>query len=192
VVPLPPERGRLVVISGPSGAGKTTVCERLLAHPGFVRAITATTRSPRPGEVDGVDYHFLDEESFRQGIAEGRFLEHAEVHGRYYGTPAAPLEEQLDAGRTVLLNIDVQGAKQLMEAAVPAFYVFIAPPDLEELRRRLEARGTDDAASIARRMETARAELAESDRYDLVVVNDDLDRTVDTLLARIRSVRQES
>jgi len=131
------ERGRLVVLSGPSGAGKTTVCDRLLEEPEIVRAITATTRPPRDGEVEGVHYYFLDEESFRRDIEQGRFIEYAEVYDRWYGTPEAPLEKQLATGRTVLLNIDVQGAEELMDRGVKGLYLFIEPPDLEELRRRL-------------------------------------------------------
>jgi guanylate kinase len=181
-----------VVISGPSGSGKTTVCDRLLREPDIVRAITATTRKPRAGEKDGVDYYFTDEESFRRGIRDGKFLEWAEVYGRLYGTPADPLEAQLAAGRTVLLNIDVQGASELMRRGVDALTIFIEPPSLEELRRRLMARGTDDADSIARRLETARAELAEKDRYDHSVVNSDLDRTVEEVLARIRAVPERT
>jgi guanylate kinase len=185
-------RGRLVVISGPSGSGKTTVCDRLLAEPDIARAVTATTRKPRPGERDGIDYFFYDEESFRRGIREGKFLEWAEVYGRLYGTPEEPLEAQLAAGRTVLLNIDVQGASELMRRGVDALTIFIEPPSVEELRRRLMARGADDAESIERRLETARAELAQKDRYDHCVVNADLDRTVEEILARIRAVPERT
>lgn len=184
------ERGRLVVISGPSGAGKTTVCDRLLEEPDIERAITATTRPPRDGEVPGVHYHFLDEETFRRDVAAGRFLEHAEVHGRWYGTPAERLEEQLAGGRTILLSIDVQGAEQLMDRGVDASFIFIEPPDLDELRRRLDARGSEDVESLKLRLENARAELARKHRYDHVVVNDDLERTVEKVLAVIRTARE--
>ncbi len=186
------ERGQLVVISGPSGAGKTTVCDRLLGESGIVRAITATTRTPREGEVDGVHYCFLDEATFRKDIDSGRFLEWAEVHGQLYGTPEGPLELQLGAGSSVLLNIDVQGAEQLMDRGVPALYVFLDPPSLEELRGRLEARGADDAGSIETRLKNAREELARKDRYDHVVVNDELDRAVEEVLAQIRKARERT
>ena len=183
------ERSKLVVISGPSGAGKTTVCDRLLEEPTIVRAITATTRPPLDDEVEGVHYYFLDEETFRDDIEAGRFLEWAEVYGRLYGTPEGPLEAQLSTGKTVLLNIDVQGAGLLMERSLPALFVFIEPPDLEELRHRLEERGLDDAQSIETRMKNARSELERKDQYDHCVVNNDLDRAVEQVLEKIRTAR---
>jgi len=186
------ERGSLVLLSGPSGAGKTSVCERLLRTPEVVRAITATTRSPRPGEVDGEHYFFLDDAAFREGIEGDRFLEWAEVHGRLYGTPREPLERQLDSGRTVLLSIDVQGAEALMDRGVSALYLFLEPPSIEELRRRLEARGSDDEATIELRMRNALAELARKDRYDHSVVNDDLDRAVAEILELIQQAEERT
>jgi guanylate kinase len=170
--------GLLVVVSGPSGVGKTSVAERLLAQPGFGRAVTATTRAPRPGERDGVAYRFLDEAAFRAGIARGDFLEHAEVHGKLYGTPRASVDAVLAKGLACLLVIDVQGAATLRASSVPALYVFVAPPSDAELERRLRGRGTDSQEAIARRLATARAELSRRGEYDTVVINDDLDRAV--------------
>src|SRR5262245_7961052 len=140
----------LVVLSGPSGVGKTTVAKALLLQPGFGRAVTATTRAPRPGETDGVDYHFLDEKRFRADVQAGRFLEWADVHGKLYGTPRASVARVLSEGKACLLVIDVQGAATLRSDAVPALYVFLAPPSAEELERRLRSRATDSAAAIER------------------------------------------
>lgn len=163
---------KVVVISGPSGVGKTTVCEALLERPEFRRVVTATTRPPRPGESDGVDYHFLDEPTFREGIASGRFLEHAEVFGRLYGTPRESVEAILGGGRSVLLNIDVQGAETLRhQVGLDILTVFIQPPSFAVLEQRLRARGTDSDEVIERRLEEARRELAQADLFDLVVTN---------------------
>lgn len=183
-------RGLLVVISGPSGVGKTTVAERLLGEPGFARAVTATTRAPRPGERDGVDYRFLAEADFRREIAAGGFLEHAEVHGRLYGTPRQAVEEILRRGLACLLVIDVQGAATLRREGVPALYVFVAPPSEAELERRLRSRRTDSEAEIARRLATARSELARRREYDTVVINDDLDRAVGEISRLVQARRQ--
>jgi len=175
------ERGLLVVLSGPSGVGKTTVADRLRTRSGYRRAVTATTRPPRTGEVDGVHYHFLDETTFRSWIRAGRLLEHAEVHGRHYGTPAAGVEAILDAGEVCLLVIDVQGAAQLRESGMAAYFVFVAPPDDAELERRLRGRGSDPEEEIQRRLRGAREELGRAGEYDTVVLNDDLDRVIDEI-----------
>jgi guanylate kinase len=167
-------RPRLIVVSGPSGVGKTTVFDGVLENPAFGRAVTATTRPPREGEVDGRDYVFLSEDEFRAGIAAGRFLEHADVHGNLYGTPADQVEAVLDSGRTCLLNIDVQGAATLRENGVDAVYVFLAPPSWEVLEARLRGRGTENEAVLERRLRNARSELDRQDEYDTVVINDDL------------------
>lgn len=173
--------GTLIVISGPSGVGKTAIVERLLERGVCERAITATTRAPREGEQDGKDYFFHDRAGFEAGIAKGEFLEYAEVHGNLYGTPLAPLEAQRRAGHTVILNIDVQGVERLMELGTDATYVFLLPPSAEELERRLRSRGSDDEAAIQRRLENAQGELALQDRYEYRVVNDDLEKAVEEI-----------
>lgn len=171
-------RGKMLVISGPSGSGKTTICKRLLEDPRVKFSVSATTRAPRVGEVDGRDYHFLTKERFREMIAQGAFIEHAEVFGNLYGTPRAPMEEALAKGLVYLLEIDVQGALQLKELGVEGVYVFIAPPDFAELRRRLVERRTDAPEVIERRLKKSEDEYRERHRYDHVVVNDDLERAV--------------
>lgn len=187
------ERGRLVVISGPSGSGKSTICDRLIEREGFERVVTCTTRPPRPGERHGVDYQFLDREEFERAIREGRFVEWARVHDRLYGTPRDALERALEEGRTVLLNIDVQGARQVAASGIgPRVEVFVVAPDLETLRRRLERRGTDGPEEIERRIEAARAELRERDRYHHVVVNEDVEEAVSEVLRIVRGARERA
>ena len=172
------QRGRLVVLSGPSGVGKTTVGDGLLRNPAFGRAVTATTRAPRGGEVDGRDYLFLDTAEFRAGIERGRFLEHAEVHGNLYGTPRDQVDAVRDRGLTCLLIIDVQGAAILREKGVDALFVFIAPPSWDVLEARLRGRASDDDDVIRRRLANARAELDRQNEYDAVVINDDLSAAI--------------
>ncbi len=186
------ERGRIVVLSGPSGVGKTSVCDVLLENPAITRAITATTRSPREGEVDGVHYFFLDEETFLKDVDAGRFLEWAEVHGKRYGTPKGPLDAQLASGLTVLLSIDVQGAEDLMDRHVPALYLFLEPPSVDELRRRLERRGSEDKETLELRLQNALAVMARKDRYDHSIVNRDLDQAVAEILALIQEAKEKT
>jgi len=170
-------RGLLVVLSGPSGVGKTTVARELLRDATFARAVTATTRSPRPGEVDGRDYRFLEPGAFAVAVGRGEFLEHAEVHGRSYGTPREEVERILDSGRTCLLVIDVQGAATLRGAGFPALSVFLAPPSEEALRERLLGRGTEAGPERRLRFENAlRHEIPRRSEFDAVVVNDDVPR----------------
>lgn len=174
----------MVVISGPSGSGKSTICKRLLEDPRVVFSVSATTRSMRPGEVDGRDYHFLSKEEFRQRIERGEFIEHAEVFGNMYGTLRKPMEAALARGQIYLLEIDVQGALQLKALGEPGLYIFIAPPNFDELRRRLVKRNTETPEVLERRLHKAEDEYRERHKYDHVVVNDDLEQTV----AQIRTL----
>ncbi len=182
----------LVVISGPSGVGKTVLCSKLVERYRCNRAITATSRAPRPGEKAGEDYYFCDRETFLKDAREGRFLEHAEVHGHLYGIPREPLDERLGRGEVVLLTIDVQGAEELMRQQKPATYVFIEPPDMAELERRLLARGSEDPESAAMRLENARREMGRKDRYDLCVVNGNMETAVEELGVLLGLEKRES
>jgi len=168
----------MVVISGPSGSGKSTICKRLLEDPHVVFSVSATTRRMRPGEVDGRDYHFLAVDEFRKRIERGEFIEYAEVYGNLYGTLRQPLERAIAAGQLYLLEIDVQGALQLKALGEPGQYLFIAPPDFEELRRRLVKRNTETPEVLERRLHKAEDEFRERGKYDHVVVNDELERAV--------------
>ncbi|QDU69695.1 guanylate kinase [Engelhardtia mirabilis] len=170
-----PEPGRMLLISGPSGSGKSTICRRLLEDPRVVFSVSATTRPPRRGEVDGKHYHFLDKQRFIELQRAGAFIESAEVHGNMYGTLRAPMEEAIRRGKVYLVEIDVQGALQLRELGVDGIYVFVDVPDITELRRRLEERGTDSPEVIERRVRKAEDEREERRRYDHIVVNDDLE-----------------
>ncbi len=178
------QHGRVLVISGPSGSGKSTICRRLLEDPRIEFSVSATTRPKRPGEVDGRDYVFVDRERFRRHVDEGDFLEWAEVHGNLYGTLRGAVERALAEGRILLLEVDVQGGAQLKAQGIPGIYIFVAPPDLEVLRTRLKARGTDGPETIERRMRKAQEELLATEKYDHVVVNDDLERA----LAEVRQL----
>jgi guanylate kinase len=171
--------GLLVVLSGPSGVGKKTVIDRVLAEtPGYSRAVTATTRQPRPGEKNGVDYLFLTEEEFTARIEQNEFLEHALVHGRRYGTPRQHVAEILERGDVCFLEVDVQGAASIRGLVEPAMYVFLVPPSLEVLEERLRGRATEDEDSLRTRLATARREMEREQEYDVSVVNDELDRAV--------------
>lgn len=177
------KRGGVLVVSGPSGCGKSTLCKRLLDDARVEFSVSATTRPMRKGEVDGRDYHFIDVARFNEHIASGDFIEYAEVHGNLYGTLRAPLEEAVEAGRVYLIEIDVQGALQLQGLGVEGVYAFIAPPSMQVLRERLEGRGTDSQEVIERRLKKAADEMNEQHRYDLVIVNDDLERALAELQA---------
>jgi len=167
------------VITGPSGVGKGTLIRSLLERvPELELSVSATTRAPRPGERDGVDYHFLSDEEFDRRLRAGDFVEHASYSGRRYGTLRSELERRLEAGVPVVLEIEVQGARQVRVAMPDAIQVFIAPPSIEALRARLVGRGTDDAEQIEARMRTAREELAAQPEFSHVVVNDRLEEAV--------------
>ncbi len=175
-----PGSGRLFVISGPSGVGKGSVIIKLACRSNFHLSVSATTREPRPGEVDGVDYYFLEEDQFRQWLDEGRFLEWAEFSTHLYGTPRAAVEEQLGRGIDVVLEIEVKGAMQVKQAMPDAVLIFITPPSIEELEARLAGRG--DTADIARRLARAKAELELADQFDSRINNDVLAETVGEVL----------
>ena len=178
-------RGLLIVISGASGTGKGTICKKLLAEsPGIAYSISATTRKPRPGEVDGREYYFLSVDEFKAWIAEGKFLEYAEVYGNFYGTPLNKIEERLKRGEDILLEIDVQGALNVKKKCPEGIYIFLLPPSLEELKRRIEGRGTENPESLARRLKNAVAEIKIGLEYDYAVVND----SVDDAAAQIKTI----
>jgi guanylate kinase len=182
--------GKLYVVAAPSGAGKTTLVRLLLERePEVHLSISYTTRNPRPGEVDGREYHFVDVATFRAMMARGDFLEWAEVHGNFYGTSKVWIGEELVAERDVLLEIDWQGAQQVREAFPDAIGVFILPPSMEELTRRLTGRGTDSAEVIERRLAAAQAEMRHVGEFDYVIINDSLERALDDLRAVVRASR---
>jgi guanylate kinase len=174
-----PRRGVLLIVASPSGAGKTSLCRRLMAdHRGLELSVSMTTRAPRPGEVAGRDYHFVTAEAFQRLIDEDAFLEWADVHGQRYGSPAAPVERAMAEGRDVLFDIDWQGAAEVArKCPEDAVRVFILPPSLAELRRRLVTRSQDADEVIERRIRNAKGEIEHCDSFDYVFVNDDFDRS---------------
>jgi guanylate kinase len=189
---IPPgDRGLVVVVSGPSGVGKGSVHAGLHGLlEGLQTSVSVTTRAPRPGERDGVDYHFVDRSAFERMIVADALLEWAEYAGNRYGTPRDPLERGVAEGRTLLLEIEVQGALQVRSRLPEALLIFLVPPAFEELERRLRDRGTEDEATIQARLEVARSEMGAQEAFDHVVINDDLDRATEEvarLIARARS-----
>jgi guanylate kinase len=186
-------RGRLTVLAGPTAVGKGTIAAYVRTHfPGVWFSVSMTTRRPRPGEVDGVHYHFVDDQEFDRLVDAGQFLEHAVVHGAAkYGTPRGPVERVIREGRDALLEIDLQGARQVRETWPDALFVFLAPPSWDELVRRLVGRGTEDEAERERRLTTATAEMAAQSEFDEVVVNDDVRRASEELVSLMRSGRAE-
>jgi guanylate kinase len=179
---------RVFVITGPSGVGKGTLIRSLRERmPELGLSVSATTRAPRPGEEHGVDYHFLDDPDFERRVDAGEFVEHATYSGRRYGTLRAELDRRLRAGEPVVLEIEVQGARQVRETMPEALQVFIAPPSREALRARLVGRGTDDAEQVDARLATAREELQAQGEFAHVVVNDRLEDAVDELTAIVRA-----
>ncbi len=191
-------RGLLIILSSPSGAGKSTLSRRLRDWDKTISfSVSATTRPPRAGEVDGQDYHFLDDATFRKQVAAGEMLEHAHVFGNFYGSPRGPVQAAIDEGRDVLFDIDWQGAQQIQNSVLGphTLSIFILPPSITELHRRLETRGQDSPDTIAKRMQKSWDEISHWAEYDYVLVNDDLE-TTDTALktivsaARLRRLQQ--
>ncbi|HEY0484659.1 MAG TPA: guanylate kinase [Mycobacteriales bacterium] len=173
----------MTVLSGPSGVGKgSVVAEIRRRYPDVWLSVSATTRAPRPGEVDGVQYHFVTRAEFERMAADGRMLEWAEYAGNLYGTPRGPVEERLAAGRPALLEIELQGARQVRRAMPEAHLVFLAPPSREELARRLVGRGTEDEAAIAERLGVAEVEMAAACEFDVVLVNDTIQHAAEELV----------
>ena len=186
----PPASGCLFVLAAPSGGGKTSlVRELLLREPGMRLSVSYTTRPPRPGETDGVDYHFVDEARFKALQSAGEFLEHAFVHGNWYATSSTWLKQQVAEGHDVLLEIDWQGAAQVRKLIPSAVLIFILPPTLASLKERLERRGQDSKEVIARRMEAAREEMRHCGEFDYVIMNQDFARAVDDLSVIVRAAR---
>lgn len=179
--------GQLYIVAAPSGAGKTTLVKLLLAEEPISLSISHTTRAPRDGEQNGVAYHFIDVETFSRMIEAGDFLEWAEVHGNFYGTSQAWIRSQLDAGKDVLLEIDWQGAHQVRKLFPQAVGVFVLPPSMDELTRRLTGRGTDSSAVIARRLAAAQDEMRHVGEFDYVIINDDLQQALTDLIAVVRA-----
>lgn len=188
------KQGRLFVISAPSGAGKTTLLRGLMSSLTRLKfSVSHTTRTPREGEVDGIDYHFVSRDTFGQMIADDLFLEHAEVHENFYGTSHASIEEELQDGFDVILDIDVQGAAILRKnPKVDAAFVFIAPPSLVELERRLRGRGTESEEKVQVRLINARTELDSSSEYEYLIVNSDVDEATNVLKAIVLAERSKS
>ena len=179
------QKGLLLVISGASGTGKGTVCKKLLQEiPTLFYSISATTRKPRAGETDGVEYFFITVEEFKSWIAEDKFLEYAEVYGNFYGTPIHKIEERLNRGEDVLLEIDIQGALNVMKKRPDGVYIFLLPPSLEELSKRIKGRGSESPETFSRRFNAAKNEIATGKKYQYAVVND----TVDAAVEKIKSI----
>lgn len=176
------ESGQLYIVSAPSGAGKTSLLKQLTTRmPELVVSVSHTTREPRPGEVDGVNYHFVSKEVFKRAIEQGEFFEYAQVFGNYYGTSRLSVQQQLDQGKDVILEIDWQGARKVREQFAEAISIFILPPSRQALEQRLQARQQDSAEIIQRRMQEAKKEISHYNEYDYLVINDDFEQAVNEL-----------
>lgn len=185
-------RGLVVVVSGPSGVGKGTVCKELLkAHPEIIPSVSATTRKPRAGEVEGVNYFFVDDRKYDDMLANDEFLEHFEIYGNRYGTPKQFVLDRIGEGRDVLLELDVQGALRVKELMPEAALIFLLPPDEKELLSRLSGRNSETEESLKRRYNAAKAELAQKDRYDYCVLNDDVCRCAQEVNHIIEDLKKE-
>ena len=183
----PPASGCLFVLAAPSGGGKTSLVAALLERePGIRLSVSYTTRAPRPGEVDGEHYYFVDDAEFDRMVQAGELLEHAVYAGHSYGTPREPVLARLAAGVPALLEIELQGARQVHARLPEAHLVFLAPPSFDELARRLTGRGTEDPERVRRRLDIARIEMAAEDEFESVIVNDDLERAADALVALLK------
>ncbi len=185
-------RGLLIILSSPSGAGKSTLAKRMREwDPSIVFSVSATTRAPRPGEVDGQDYMFLSETEFKHSVAEYEMLEHAHVFGNFYGSPKGPVRDAINSGKDVLFDIDWQGAQQIRNSDLGAhtLSIFLLPPSITELRRRLESRGQDTAETISKRMQKSWDEISHWDGYDFVLVNENLDETEERLKSIVNAAR---
>lgn len=179
-------KGLLIIVSGPSGAGKGTICKELIDRDGSILvSVSATTRQPRNGEVDGVSYHFLTRERFKQMILEDGFLEHACVYDNYYGTPKDFVVEQITQGKNVLLEIDIQGALQVKKKYPEGIFIFILPPSMKTLKSRIEGRGSETPESLKKRLSCAYSEIELIKNYDYFIVNDTVDHATDVLQAII-------
>ena len=186
-------KGMLLVISGPSGTGKGTLIERLMKEdPTLVFSVSATTRAPRPGEIDGVHYHFVTNEQYDQLVAENAFVEYANVHGNRYGTLRSEVYERLERGENVVLDIDVQGALNVIASEKEKVSIFILPPSMQELRSRLTGRGTETQEAVERRLHNAVWEISQKDKYQYKVINDDLESCLHTLQAIIEAEKHSS
>ncbi|HEY3346893.1 MAG TPA: guanylate kinase [Nitrospirota bacterium] len=178
------KEGMLYIVSAPSGAGKTTLCKELAGvMPALSHSISHTTRKPRPGEAEGEHYYFVSEDEFMSIAGARGFVEWANVHGNYYGTSKKELERLFGLGRDVILDIDTQGARQIRQSGIPGVFIFILPPSMQELERRLRGRDSDDEAEIARRLKRAVDEIKSFEEYDYIVVNENLKTALDTLMS---------
>lgn len=173
--------GLLIVISGPSGVGKGTICKELMKRYDYNVSISATTRSPREGEVDGVNYHFLDKKSFEEKLSNNEFLEYAQVYGNYYGTLKKSVEDEINNSKNIILEIDIQGTLQVQKVYKNAIYIFLLPPSINELKNRILKRGSETESSFNLRFSSVSEELKYMNSYDYAVINDDIDKAVEKI-----------